>query len=280
MPFYLGRLGALRKLRDPMKGLDATNERIGATHRSLNGTTSLDVLGHKRTYKIQWDYLTHDDLSYLEALHLGLIDGPLRLVDPQRRNRLRAQVSSGGSRSRTTAGFTATQGTLAFTSGATPPDVFAAGAITWTLPAAAGGRLTANDTLTDRTPLIPGEPVTLSLYAAGDPVTVQVVITPVDPSGQPGSPVFGPQVTLTGSYQRLPLTFIPGPSHAGCAVGVDVPIGGPTGTITTTGWQLEAAPTASPWVPGTGCPVVVIDSLTDVYPEYGYHAPTLTLLET
>ncbi|MBP2325322.1 hypothetical protein JOF56_005707 [Kibdelosporangium banguiense] len=279
MPFYLGRLGALRQLRDPMKGLDATNERLGATHRSLNGTTTVDTLGHKRTYKLQWDYLTHDELSYVEALYLGLIDGPLRLIDPQRKNRLAAQASSGGSRFRNIAGFTPTQGTVTFTPSTPPPEVFAAGAITWAIPATTGGRLIVGDNLTGRVPLITGEQVTLSIYATGEGLTARAVVVPFDAAGVAGAPVFGPAIGLTAVYQRLAVTLTPNTGQAGCAVGLDVPSGGPAGMVTTTGWQLEAATTASPWGPGSGCPVVVVESLADTYPEYGYHASTLTLLE-
>jgi hypothetical protein len=280
VPFYLGRVGALRQLRDPMRGLDATNERLGATHRSLDGTTTIDTLGHKRTYKIQWDYLTHEDMAYVEALHLGLVDGPLRLIDPQRKNRLTAQLSSGGSRFRTTAGFSTGQGTLTFAPTTAPGEVFAAGAISWGVPDTSGGRLTAGDTPSLRTPLITGEQVTLSLYATGNGASARAVIMPFDLASNAGAPVFGPTVTLTGGYQRLSVTLTPDSTQVACVVGLDVPSGGPPVTVTATGWQLEAAATPSAWVPGTGCPVVVVDSVTDTYPEYGYHAPTLVLLET
>ncbi|GAB3873750.1 hypothetical protein GCM10029964_014540 [Kibdelosporangium lantanae] len=141
--FWLGPLGALRALPSPSlgSGPEATSTRYGATHRSLSGRPTIDVLGMRRTWSLTWPFLDPDTHAYLDALYLGLVSDPLWLIDPQRPNRLSVGVASGGSTTRTTDLFTATAGTLAWTPtalGGLP----VAGGIAWT-PPAEGGRLGA-----------------------------------------------------------------------------------------------------------------------------------------
>jgi hypothetical protein len=278
--WMLGPIGALRTITSPPVAVppDVTAARLGAVHRTLSGRVTVDRLAVKRTWKLGWQVLDTATMEYLDALHLGLLDGALWLVDGQRRNRSSVQVATGGSEKRTTTGFSASTGTIAYAAGAAPTGVVAAGAITWTVPITVGGQL-LGDTGAARRPLVAGEQVTVSVYAKGASVTARAVLVPYDAAGSAGTPVIGSGVAMSGSYQRLSVTHTVTSGQVSCAIGVDIATSNPAGTVTTTGWQLEAAASASAWHPGGGAAPVAIESLEETYPMPGRRGAALTLLE-
>jgi hypothetical protein len=283
--WQLGPLGALRSLpAHPVRGIKAPVRRIGGTHRSLSGRTTVDTLGHKRTWEIGWEYLAEDELAYVQALHHRLVDGPLRLVDPAQRNRASMQVGSGGSYRRDTAGFTASAGTITWAAITTPPAALAglvAGGISWAAPATANVTLRGDDTSTTRIPAVTGETYTASVYVrtSSSSITVQATVLPYTAAGVAGTLITGSVSTLTANtWSRLTVTWVAASGGDAVAPGVRV-TSAAAHTLITTGWQVELASTAGLWLPGAGCPVVVLDQAETEYPQSGYHHLGLSLLE-
>jgi hypothetical protein len=229
----------------------------------------VDRLGIKRTWTLTWPYLDPDTYAYLDTIHLGLLATSAWLIDPQRTNRLPEPIASTGSAARSTDGFTATAGTLAWTSTALS-GVPVAGGIAWAVPAD-GARLNA----TGRVPLIDGQTVTFSAHIAATR-PVRLTVTTETATGTQVSTHDSDPVTPGAAGARTQLTLTP-PATA-CRIAITVPPG-TTSTVTTTAWQLEAGAAPTPWRPGGGAAVVLVDSLRVAYPVPGSYATTATLLE-
>ncbi|MBM7771721.1 hypothetical protein JOD54_001925 [Actinokineospora baliensis] len=272
MGFHLGRLGALRALPSPSLGggPDATATRIGGVHRSLGGRVTVDRVAVKRAWSLTWPYLDPDSHAYLDALYLGLVDGPLWLLDGERRNRLSPQVAATGAGTRTTAGFTPTAGTLLWTPTVPSAPLRLAGGLDWT-PPTVGGSLAG-----DRVPLVGGEPVTASAWVRAG-VTTRVRLELYDTDDSPIGHVDSPPST-PGADQRLVVSLI-ATSAAAARMALLVEANPSSAHVLTTAWQLEPAPAPTAWVPGGGAAEVVLDGLSAAYPVPGSWATTLTLLE-
>lgn len=279
MPFYLGKLGALRALPDPAD-LDASPERIGGVHRSLTGATTADTLGRKKTWKMAWPALKPDDFAYLDALSQGAVPGPLRFVDHGQRNRMSPQHSTAGGHRRSTEGFTATLGTLLWASSGFPDAswAYAPHRINWSVPVTGGGVLKTSTVEADRYPLVTGEQVAASLWIAGN-LNARMQLIPYDVAGVAGTAISSGTVALSGFPQRLSVNITPSSTQVSCVLAVDVPTGQAAGLVDVSALQLEVGAAASTWVPGEGCPVVVVDQMSDAYPLAPYHTAGLTLLE-
>ncbi|MGH3921343.1 MAG: hypothetical protein ACRDTT_00410, partial [Pseudonocardiaceae bacterium] len=67
--FWLGPLGYLRQL--PLLpvggGTDATELLIGGLFESLDGTATLQILGHKRSWQLDWVCLSADEIAAVHA---------------------------------------------------------------------------------------------------------------------------------------------------------------------------------------------------------------------
>lgn len=274
MPFLLGPLGALRPLPSPALGSPpgATATRVGAVHRSLTGRPTVDRLAVRRAWSLSWPYLDTATHAYLDAIHLGLVAGPLWLLDPQRVNRLPVPIAGTGSATRGTAGFTATTGTLAFTTAVPAAGLPLAGGLAWT-PAASGGQVTADPLV----PLVAGEAVTFSAHVAAS-APVRLVLTTHTAAG-----------ALIGTEQTEPAT----PGTAGARLALTVTVTAPAGAascrvglatagaglIATSAWQLEAGAAPTGWQPGGGAALVLLADLSVTYPIPGAHQTAVTLLE-
>lgn len=272
--FHLGPVGALRALPSPSLGTgpDATAVRLGAVHRSLTGRVTIDRLAVRRTWALSWPYLDPTVHAFLDALHLGIVPGPLWLLDPQRANRLTLAVAATGSPERTTTGFTATAGTLAWSAAVPVSTLPIAGGLSWAVPAA-GGQLAHVDPV----PVLPGETVTASAWVTAT-VPVRLSVSLYDRTDALLTTVQSDPITPGAGGTRLTLPLVPGATAAFARLALTVPASTAT-TLTTAAWQLEAAATASPWSPGGGAAVVAVDALTTAYPVPGTRATALTLLE-
>jgi hypothetical protein len=271
--FWLGPVGALRALPSPSLGAgpEASSTRFGTVHRSLSGRPTVDRLGIKRTWSLTWPYLDPDTHAYLDALHLGLITGPVWLVDPQRVNQLGIQAASVGSANHSTDGFTTTAGTLAWSPGiraGAPVD----GGISWIVPAE-GGRLEA----TGHVPVPDAQPVTFSVFLAGTR-PVRLTVTTENASGIPVSVLDSPPILPGAAGSRSSLLVTPAPGVAACRVAITTPPD-TVATITTGAWQVQPGTLPGPWRPGGGAAVVIVESLRVAYPVPGSYATTATLLE-
>ncbi|WET76901.1 hypothetical protein P3102_22625 [Amycolatopsis sp. QT-25] len=280
--FWLGPLSLLRALPSPAlgSGPHATPVRVGGTHRTLNGTPTVDVLGRKRTWVLSWPYLDAETFAFLDAIDAGtLADTPLWLIDPARPNRLPEQTASGGSARRSTVSFTPVGSTdLSYLAGTVPTGVGLplGGGLRFMRPQNGGQIITG-----DRPPVLAGETVTFSAWCRGlAPVAVFVTFTSA--TGTALGTVESPSISLGGRWTQVAVTAT-APDTSGpavtCAVGVNTTSPLPPSYVFTTGWQLESATEPGPFAIGGGAAVVVIESLKVSYPLPGSYAAELTLLE-
>jgi hypothetical protein len=276
VPFFVGPLGGLRALPSPHRGdsPDATATRIGAIHRSITGRPTLDRLATRRAWTLAWPYLDPDTYAYLDALHQGLVTGPLWLIDPSRPNRLPPSVAATGSADKSVDGFTAAAGALAWAPRpALGTGMPLAGGVTWQAPGAASRLDTA-----PIIPLLPRETVTFSATIATTR-PVQLVLSALSGASTQITEHKSPEATPGPAGTRLELTVTPAADVVACRVGISTATSPQPGTIVSTAWQLEAAPFATAWRPGGGAPQVLVDSLPVTYPLPGSYTTTLTLLE-
>lgn len=276
LPFLLGPLGALRALPSPHRGNppEATATRIGAVHRSLSGRPTIDRLATRRTWTLVWPFLDPDTYAYLDALHQGMVTGPLWLIEPSRPNRFAPAIASTGSTDRSPAGFTAVSGAVTWSTQPVTTDIPLAGGITWQATAAAS-RMDA----TPIVPVLPGETLTFSAHVvAARPV--RLTLQTLYPNGAIASEHQTDEIT-PGLFNgaRIELTVVPPASAASCRVGVSTGVMPSESWVATWAWQLEAAPFATRWRPGGGAAQVLVESLPVTYPVPGSYGTTLTLLE-
>jgi len=92
---YLGRPGALAALRSPRGTFEATRQRRTAAFELGVGGASVDqMIGGARTYTINYEQLTRDDWTTLQAYLDGLEGpGPFALLDPGQRNMLPGNIA-------------------------------------------------------------------------------------------------------------------------------------------------------------------------------------------
>lgn len=279
--FYVGRVGSMRALFGPTDGLDASATWFGGVHRSLSGTPTVDRLGRKRSWEMSWPALVPEDHAFVVALGQGTAGSPLRLIDANQRNRCSPQHSSGGTFRRSTEGFTVSTGTLGWQTIPVPDSTWSGlleGGLGWIVPTTVGGILKTSTVADDRYPLITGEQVTASVWVSGN-LNARVQLIPYDSAGAALTAISGGTTALAGLYTRLTVTHTPLSTQVSAVLAVDIPAGQGAGVAVATAWQLEAAAAAAQWVPGEGCPVVVVDQASDRYPLYPYHEAGLTLLE-
>ena len=282
--FSFGPLGAMRALPSPAlgSGPQATSVRVGATHRALNGTPTIDLTGRRRTWVLSWPYLDADTFAFLDAAHAGMMaEGPLYLLDPMRPNMLSERVAATGSARRSAAGFTPSDtGIVTYVAGNVPPGTGLplGGGLQW-VPAAAGGQLLT----TDMFPLTAEIPFTMSAWCTG-PTPVFLRCRYFNASGTLLMSARSPTVTPGAAWVQLTqTTALPtATAPAGlCTVNL-IAEATPAGTApltNTTGWQAELGSTLSPFAPGGGAARVLVESLTTGYPLPGSYAVELTLLE-
>lgn len=309
--YYLGPLGRLRPLPDVFSPVDAGLRRGVASHVSLGGHAVDDVMWQRRAWSWDWATMLPVQVAYVDALHAGLVPGPLRLIDPRRANRLPDYVASGGSTRGTAAGFLAAAGTRSYVSIFTVPadeDTLGPvgmvlGATKWTNPTTAGMFAADRYVATSPwwVPLLPGETVDCFAWVAADAAaTVRptyqtrtaagVVATTTVPAAD--------EVLTLGEWSKVAWQVTAGAGIVALCPGI-APTSDLTGSLYTTGWQVgppdaETMPpmsaydcvddsTGDPsdgWRVGGGGPVVrVVGDGAHSYPFPQFHAAALTVAE-
>jgi hypothetical protein len=274
--FYLGPLGSVAALPAFTKpgaitiggpsitSPAATPVMLGVQHTSLSGRQTYDRFATKRSWQFQWGYLHESDMAQLEACYrIFQSSSSIYLLDARRKNALSYQVSSGGSEWQSTAGFTASAGTLAWSSALTiHSDVsgLIPGGQVWT-PTASGQTL-----LSGLVPVVAGSYYTLSVYASGSG-TASLIVVPYNAAGGALTATTGTAVTLSSTPARYSLpVYYPISGAASLLVGLQSLSAGTTNTY---GWQLEMDQAMSAFSFGNGFPQVIIPTMTIQYPRYG-----------
>lgn len=262
--YWLGLPGTLTRIPPPAKGVGSTVERFGGTQQTLAGGRVRDTLGFRRTYKMQWEFLTPDELGVLEQF--VLLRGPFRLIDGARRNQLGSNQSLAGQHRRDLTGFaiynaagtasaTLTDG-IRWTSGASTPGPAGVDIGVGTAAGVPGGLV----------PIVPGKSysagVDLTLTAgSATPPALTLSILFMNAAGVLFTQTDSTPVTPTSSSTRLTVTRDSAPASA---VYAGLRIYSSSGFAGAVMWelrrpQLEMVSAAQPWVVGTGIPAVVID---------------------
>lgn len=286
--FYLGPLGRMVALPCPEPGLENTLTKVAARHQSLSARTTEDIRGFRRAWTIEIPWLTQDDVGYLESCFTGVVRGPLRLLDPTRRNRLSLAASATSLAPQWTDGtraVTATSGVLLSVVDQMGPDVAYTsrdGAATvyrpdttllWQLTGTTG-RVSLDPGL--GVVVVPGETVTASVHVrAPAGALVALALVPRTSAGD-GTPVAGTGA-VADTWTRVSVTYtVPAGVHS---VVPQVTTTATTGNVLIAAAQVEDNAEPGRWVPGTGCPHVLITELPARSPVYPLVSAALELQE-
>lgn len=282
--WWLGPVGSLVQIPAPADPMDVNPALIGAVHESLSGAVSVDRVAQPRSWAMSWRALDEDTLTYLAAVGSGQIPGPLRLIDPLRRNRLARQVATGGSVRRSTARWTAYDGSTIEWVPLTDAPVAARGAISWTLPDLSGSDLfvaSGRETGTDRTPVLPSESLRITARVRG--TTGTDVALGVDVWDSAGASITS-EGTLTAldatTWSALSFTYpVPASGRVSLSPYVRAPSGQTAATVQVTGLQVALSSAPDVWTPGGGAPVVIASELTETYEVVDRHTFAMLLRE-
>lgn len=279
--WHLGPVGALTQIPAPARDLDVSPELVGGVHTSLGGVVTVDRVAQPRRWPLTWPALTEDQATYLRLVGQGIARGPLRLVDPEIRNRLPVNISAGGSYDRTAADFTQTGGStptwLAITD--PPSSVPTRGVVSWQRTTTAAGVLTTTNTA-DRVPLITSEQVRVSLWARGAAIQASVGLDAYNTAGS-SARTLGTATSLNATtWTQLTVLYTPPSDRVELAPLLNVASGQAASTLQTTGWMVSPSAASTTWAPGGGAPVVVAGSeLAETYILTGLREFRITLLE-
>lgn len=316
--WWVGPLGAMLSLPDVATSPDNSIERIGAVHTSLDGTRTVDTFGYKRSYSWKWSMLHPVHVSVVEAIYTGIMPGPLRLIDPNRPNRLPIQIAAGGSVTASTRGFTTDDPLNRAVIYASPaaggnvdnlgPGKLLRGAVT-TVAEESGAVILPDLAVypVAKIPQLPEETIEVSMWVAGTcPFATAAWLpysrggdlmppeTPAVPAAAPTSLRSGDPVALTpGTWTRVAASVPPG---AAAIVPALTATG--AGQVWTTAWQVQRISTPvsaregqlwvcddllvdpiDGWNTGGGAPRVVAANATSAFPIPGLADVALTLVE-
>jgi hypothetical protein len=284
LTWYLGPIGNLVQIPAPAKPAEVPHAIPGGVLEALGGAVTVDRTGYAaRSWRMEWPYLTEDNLTYLEAVGNGLVKGPLRLLDPMRRNRLPRRIAAAGSLRRSATDFTKTVGnTPTWVAAADPPStVPVRGAISWQRTATTAGSLTPASSA-DRVPCIVGEQVRASIWVRNATIQAAAAVDAWDSAGS-SSRTTGTATTLSVStWTQLTVTYTVASGRVSLSPALVVANGQAASTLHATGWQISLSSEPTTWTVGGGTPVVAASELAQNY--YLFDVPRLgwqmTLRET
>lgn len=276
---YFGRPGSLVSLPHPRGGVRATRDRPTTVFRTGAGGARVSrMVTGRRQYTINWDALTRDTYSTLEAFDQGHQGpGPFALLDPGRRNMLTANQSAATSVTNDSdnftvsgSGYTASSDSTLYRRGPRSLKISAA-------YASQSGTVTLDSPTAEwyGVPVVSSRSLVFSYYARGagsDPV---VTLTPrlawystagVNLSTSSGTPT----ATTSASWTQMSVAATPPASAA--YVLASIAVSG--GTLSASAalyfdeLQLEEGSSAGTWYPGTGVFPVQVVSLVEQWPFY------------
>lgn len=292
MTIYLGPVGNLVALPSIGRGIKADLQRPTAVHQiaGSRGGRVVDVTGPaKRTYGLEREHLTLDELATLEALYLGAYGpGPFVLLEPWRRNLLSANQSSGTDVLRDATGFVAATGSV---SSSTVQFDQGMRSLAWAVTAAnqtmGTGNLAALTTSADPAvdvPVLPSTVYSAGLRAklSGSTGSARIDLLWYTAAGALISAATGGTVALSAvSFTTVTNVNITSPSTAAlCRLRVANPAMGAAQTIYLDQWQLQQTAALDAWTIGTGVPrVSFTGDLGQTYPIVGSVNASVELTE-
>ncbi|WP_433024693.1 hypothetical protein [Actinomycetospora sp. CA-053990] len=260
--FYMGQLGRMAPLPGIPRGgvVPQDTLRTAGEQTSLGGRVTTDIVATRRNWGFDWHALTTAERDLIENHLLGFRPGPLRMIDPTRRNRLSVRGSG-------------------ITTGLLGMDPVLTGSGTWTdqdlvtttgLGSVRGGLLTPSTTSVlhahldrqenRRVPVLLGETLTSTVwvYCPTGGGTVALTASYFNLVGSLISTLTGTTVALAAAtWTRVVHTWTVGSSTAVGAsprvswtppsAGVGLYVAQP---------QIEEGAAATAWSSGGGCPEV------------------------
>lgn len=272
--FYVGPVGALTPFPSVARDSnpDASPVRVGARHKSLDGTITDDILSVKRTWVLSWEDLTESQWTVINAAFLRLYDAPYRMIDSRRVNHLPPNVAATGGFYRSSKGFSTNGAGVISRIVVTPPTELA-GILNSAIKLNSHA---VNDYLwatAETVPLLQGSTYRLSAWLKGSG-NARLAVNLSTSGVSTGSTV----ALHATNWARTSMTFAPGASDTTATVGVQ----GLTAAseVHVTGLQLEIdTSTLQPWATGAGCPEVVVIESPHSYPYLGASAKGATIQE-
>lgn len=241
--YLLGPAGRLTELSGVEIGAEpaVTDARIGGEHVSITGSQTVDVLGRRRTWSLNWKYLSDPELAWLQ--YADRCDEDLWFIDPYEGNLLPVKMAHGG-------------------------------AATTTFAPSGLGRMRALSALWEsaRVPTSVG-PLFAAAYVTGTAGTANLVMYGYDVAGtkiQTGTA--GASVTLTSTAQRIAATITPAAGVVSVSVAVAPSASANYGDLVV----AQTNPTAYQ-LPGGSARVTV--KLGDVQHYLSSHSASLTVRE-
>lgn len=281
--WYLGPRGQLRALTCPDGDVDIEEVRYGGVHQGLSGARTLDVTGYKSEYRFNYTFLTQSEFSWLEALWLGQVRGPYALINPLKKNRLSVNATrlAASTAPRSNVLISAIYyGMLNIPGSPVPLNDRTLWISGWDT---SGTPLVRFDTR-HRTPVLPLETITCSVYAAISGTATGTVngaleLKYFDSTGVQVSTTQSVTIGLTDTWERFSITrTVP----AGTA-SVEFAVRGGNSTPQEQHFlmapQVEAGGSVTDWEPGGGAPNMIIEDMPSPSPRYPMRNATVKLVE-
>lgn len=262
--WYIGPYGDLRAIPCPETGLTSTVVRYGGIRQSLSGARTMDITGYRRQYDFDFRWLEYDDCRWLEAMHLRLVPGPFRLVDPCRLNRLTPESSFTRPAMSTSTGIDLSSGTWYWVQDWPTGPYGGTQGLRWT--SYAGSSTMKFDTRRGVT-VFTTESVTFSAYLKGaSALSVTARFDWYDRLGTLLTPSTNATFSVTTSWDRYSINRT---APAGAAYGVPV-LTMPASPVDlySAAAMVNSGATALTWEPGGGSPVVLLDQFETESPRF------------
>lgn len=277
--WYFGWLGEMRPLLTPEVGLTNTDERLGGVHQALSGARTVDVTGLRRTYELDWNYLTDNEVAWLYAFYRKMITQPAYLIDPMKKNLLSEQASTLRVHRNNDLGVQMSTLLVREYRNDFPPGVPIVGdRVPIIVSSNSGGyfRLDGTDTFI---PAFTGEPITFSIYMRVDSgsINVSMILDWVDKYGADVMPPTNITKNITTSWQRFSITVTPTGAQAG--VRPAFVLGSGTLNLRIAAPQVEYASAPTDWEMGGGKSKVMIEQITSESPRFPLNNISVTFLE-
>ncbi len=281
--WYLGWLGDMRALPTPEIGLDMSEVRMGGVHQGLNGARTVDILGFRTQFDMDFKYLSEDEYAWLRAMHTRFVREPLYLINPLRKNLLSQQASTGYVHSVYDVGIQNVSSLTMDTVLDFPTGVPAGGTV---VPRVISAPTTYCYLVMDGgvrfIPIFQNEPLTYSMYmrTTSGTASVDMYIQTMD---KYGVATVGPGMvstkTVTTSWQRFSMTHTPTTAGvAGARIGVQLVTAG-TYNVCFAAPQVEYGSVVTPFQQGGGSLKVAIDQISSESPRFPLSNVSLSLVE-
>ncbi|WP_143268939.1 hypothetical protein [Amycolatopsis vastitatis] len=239
----------------------------------------MDITGFRTEYRFTFAYLSEPDYAWLRALYLRHIRGPHYLISPLRKNLLSPQCSTGYIHGVQDYGWQALSASYEYVLDY-PSAVAPAGNRTFRITnvSTAPGYLIP-DGSKKFIPVLPGEPVTFSVYLKADAArSITMHLEKIDKFGVPIAGGLTQTANVTTSWQRFALTHTPAADTAALRPGFVFPTAQTYNTAFAAP-QVEYGNVATAAELGGASTKVLIDQITGTSPQYPLTDVAVTLLE-